>query len=342
MNPLNRGQELELTLLITVILIALAYDFVNGMDDCANAIATVVSTRTLTPRQAIILACVLNTAGAFITTQVAKTIGKGIVDPSNPAVTQGFIMAGLIGATLWTLGCWYLGLPTSVSHALVGGLVGVTLVRLGWQDLQMAGLIKVGIGMILAPTLGFFVGFLTLTATNWVCHLLKITPAKGTIGFRWLQILSAMYMALTHGMNDTQNAMGIITMSLVSYGVLETFHVPFWVILICGAAMGLGTYMGGWRIIRTMGMKIASLRTIHGFSAETAAATITGLASVFGLPVSTTHTITSSIMGVGSVRSLSMVRWGVAGRIIGAWVFTVPGSAIIGIVAWWIIAPFGI
>ena len=333
---------MEFTLLVVVILIALVYDFVNGMDDCANAIATVVSTRTMTPRQAIVLACVLNTLGAFITTQVAKTIGKGIVDPANPAVTQGFIMAGLIGATLWTLGCWYLGLPTSVSHALVGGLVGVTLVRLGAGHLEPEGLIKVAIGMILAPILGFIVGFLTLTMTNWVCHWLKVTPAKGSRTFRWLQIISASYMALTHGMNDTQNAMGIITMALVSAGVLTTFHVPFWVILICGAAMGLGTYMGGWRIIRTMGMKIASLRTIHGFSAETAAATITGLASIIGLPVSTTHTITSSIMGVGSVRSLSMVRWGVAGRIVGAWVLTVPGSALLGALAWYIIAPFNI
>ena len=333
---------MELTLLIVVILIALAYDFVNGMDDCANAIATVISTRTLTPRQAIVLACILNTAGAFITTEVAKTIGKGIVDPAQGGVTQGFIIAGLVGATLWTLGCWYLGLPTSVSHALVGGLVGVTLVRLGSGALLSAGLIKVCVGMLLAPILGFGVGFLMLTATNWLCYVLKVTPATGSVAFRWLQILSASYMALAHGMNDTQNAMGVITMALVAYGALATFQVPFWVILICGAAMGLGTWMGGWRIIKTMGMKIASLRTVHGFSAETAAATVTLAASFLGLPVSTTHTITSSIMGVGSVRSLSMVRWGVAGRIMGAWILTVPGSALIGAGASYVVGWFGV
>ena len=273
---------------------------------------------------------------------MAKTIGKGIVDPSQGGVTQGFIIAGLVGATLWTLGCWYLGLPTSVSHALVGGLVGVTLVRLGSGALLSAGLIKVCIGMLLAPILGFGVGFLMLTATNWACYLLKVTPAKGSVAFRWLQILSASYMALAHGMNDTQNAMGVITMALVAYGALATFQVPFWVILICGAAMGLGTWMGGWRIIKTMGMKIASLRTVHGFSAETAAATVTLAASFLGLPVSTTHTITSSIMGVGSVRSLSMVRWGVAGRIMGAWILTVPGSALIGAGASYVVGWFGV
>jgi PiT family inorganic phosphate transporter len=331
---------LELGLLVAVIVIALAYDFVNGMDDCANAIATVVSTRTLTSRQAIALATSLNIVGAFVTTKVAETLGKGIVDPES--VTQGFILAGLIGAIVWTLGCWYLGLPTSVSHALVGGLVGVTLVRLGPEWLQVAGLHKVLIGMLLAPVLGFVGGLLVLSVTNWICHWRRVHPSQGSRAFRWLQILSASYMALSHGTNDTQNAMGIITMALVSYGTLAHFHVPLWVILACGLSMGLGTWVGGWRIIRTMGMKIASLRTVHGFSAETAAATVTLMASLGGLPISTTHTITSSIMGVGSVRSLSMVRWGVAGRIVGAWVLTVPGSAIIGAAAALVVGLFGV
>jgi PiT family inorganic phosphate transporter len=322
---------LQLSLLITVIVLALAFDFMNGMHDCANAIATVVSTRTLTPRQALALARTLNVVGAFLSTAVAKTVGKGIVDPQH--VTMAIVVAALVGGILWDVLTWYFGLPSSSTHALVGGLIGATGVVLGFGVLKPEGIIKVGIGMVLSPIVGFVCGLLVLTLTSWVCHFVRIRPAQGDKVFRPLQILSSSYMALSHGTNDTQNAMGIITMALLNYGVISSFKVPWWVILACGLAMGLGTQVGGWRIIRTMGMKIASLRTVHGFAAETSAATVILAASLFGLPISTTHAISTSIMGVGAVRSVSMVRWGIAGRIVVAWVLTVPGAALIGALA---------
>ncbi len=331
---------MELTLLVAVIFIALAYDFVNGMDDCANAIATVVSTRTLSPRRAILLAAVLNIVGAFITTAVARTIGKGIVDPQ--LVSQAMILAALLGATGWTLICWYMGLPTSVSHALIGGLVGVVWVRIGLHALQFGGVQKILVAMVVSPVAGFLVGVLLMVGMNWLGAAAKADPGKSNSLFRKLQLVSASYMALSHGTNDTQNAMGVITMGLVSYGILTEFSVPTWVILACGSAMGLGTYVGGWRIIKTMGMKITDLRPIHGFSAETAAASVILVASLCGLPISTTHTITTAIMGVGANRRLSMVRWGVARRIVWAWVLTVPGSAAIGAFFAWVLPLFGI
>jgi PiT family inorganic phosphate transporter len=330
----------QLGLLIAVIVIALCYDFMNGMHDCANAIATVVSTRTLSPRQALALARTLNILGAFISTAVAKTIGKGIVDPHT--VTMGIVLAACAGAILWDLITWWLGLPTSSTHALVGGLVGAVVVHLGFGALKSEGLIKVGVGMVVSPFLGFLCGLIVITITKWICHWLKLRPAQGDKAFRPLQILSSSYMALSHGMNDTQTAMGMITMALVSYGAIKTFHVPFWAILCCGLAMGLGTQVGGWRIIKTMGMRIASLRTIHGFAAETSAATVIAISALLGFPVSTTHAISASIVGVGSSQSLSMVRWGVAYRMVGAWVLTVPGAALIGAGVALILRGFGI
>ncbi|MFQ6131411.1 MAG: anion permease [Armatimonadota bacterium] len=333
---------MELALLISVIVIALVFDFVNGMDDCANAIATVVSTRALPPQRAVALARTLNVVGAFLTTAVAKTIGKGIVDPETAAVTQGMILAGLLGAIGWTLICWYMGLPTSVSHALIGGLIGIVWLRLGLGVLQFAGIKKILIAMVVSPVAGFLLGLLIMVVSNRLAHRVRAPLRSKNRFFRWTQILSSSYMALSHGTNDTQNAMGIITMALVSYGALSDFRVPFWVILSCGLAMGFGTQVGGWRIIRTMGMKITDLRPVGGFAAETGAATAILGASLLGLPVSTTHTITSSIMGVGSHRSLSMVRWGVARRILWAWVFTVPGSAVIAMLMGVILGVFHI
>jgi len=331
---------LNLGLLIAVIVVALTFDFMNGMHDCANAIATVVSTRTLTPRQALALARTLNVVGAFLNTAVAKTIGKDIVDPHY--VTMGMVLAACTGAILWDVITWYLGLPTSSTHALVGGLVGIVGLRLGFGILKAEGLIKVGIGMVIAPILGFVGGLLVLTVTNWVCHWVRLRPARADRAFRPLQVLSSSYMALSHGMNDAQNTMGIVTMALVSYGAIHSFHVPFWVILACGVAMGIGTQVGGWRIIRTMGTKLTSLRTVHGFAAETSAATVIIVAALFGVPKSTTQTISASIVGVGAVRSLSMVRWGVAYRIVGAWVFTIPGAALLAAMIGIILGRFGL
>jgi inorganic phosphate transporter, PiT family len=332
---------LDLGLLIAVILVALCYDFMNGMHDCANAIATVVSTRALSPRQALALARTLNIVGAFLSTAVARTIGKDIVDPHQ--VGMGIVLAACLGAIFWDLITWWLGLPTSSTHALVGGLIGAVTVHHGFGVLQAKGLTKVAIGMVVSPCLGFLAGFVIITITKWICHWLRLTPAHGDKAFRPLQILSSSYMALSHGTNDTQTAMGMITMALVAFGKLETFHVPFWVILCCGLAMGLGTQVGGWRIIKTMGMRIASLRTIHGFSAETAAATvILGSAAGFGFPVSTTHAISASIVGVGASQSLSMVRWGVAYRMVGAWVLTVPGAGLIGAAVALVFRRFGL
>jgi len=330
----------DLGLLIAVIVAALAYDFINGMHDCANAIATVVSTRALTPRQALALARTLNLVGAFVSTAVAKTIGKGIVDPQQ--VTMGMVLGACLGAIVWNLTTWYFGLPSSSTHALVGGVIGVTLVRLGPEALKSAGLIKVAVGMVVSPILGFVCGLILLTLTKWVCHLTHLRQATGERVFRPLQILSSSYMALSHGTNDTQTAMGMITMALVSYGTLQSFEVPFWVILACGLSMAVGTQVGGWRIIRTMGMRIASLRTIHGFSAETAAASVILISALFGFPVSTTHAISASIVGVGSVQSLSMVRWGVAARMVGAWVLTIPAAACVGALVAHILRLFGV
>lgn len=331
---------MNLGLLIAVIIAALAYDFMNGMHDCANAIATVVSTRALTPRQALALARTLNVVGALLNTAVAKTIGKDIVDPQH--VTQSMVLAACLGAILWDMITWYVGLPTSSTHALVGGLMSVAALRLGFGVFKAEGLIKVAIGMLLAPALGFVVGLAVLTLTNWVCHWASLHPAKADRTFRPLQVLSSAYMALSHGMNDAQNAMGIITMALVSYGALKTFHVPFWVVLTCGVMMGIGTQVGGWRIIKTMGMKIASLRTVHGFAAESSAATVIIVAAFLGIPKSTTQTISAAIVGVGSVQSLSMVRWGVAGRIVTAWVLTIPGAAAIAITIALILGSLGL
>lgn len=327
-----------LFLLILVIVIALVYDFVNGMDDCCNAIATVVSTRVLSPRQAILLASTLNVLGAFATTAVAKTIGKGIVEPE--IVTQITILSALLGATFWTLICWYLGIPTSVSHALVGGLVGAVGISSGFAVLNLSGLNKIFLAMIFSPVLGFIGGFFLMVGVMWVFR--KAIPARVNQYFRGLQVFSSAYMAFSHGTNDTQNAMGIITMALVSYGYLPIFKVPVLVILACGLAMGLGTFVGGWRIIKTMGMRITKLQAVHGFSAETAGATVILGASFLGLPISTTHAISCSILGVGASKRLSAVRWGVTGEMVTAWILTVPGSAVIAAFTFYLLKVFGL
>ena len=316
-----------LALLIAVVLLAVAFDFINGFHDTANAIATVVATRVLTPRQAIMMAATLNFAGALSGTAVATTVGKGIVDPSS--VTYLVIVAALVSAITWNLVTWYFGIPSSSSHALIGGLVGATLAFQGSGPLNREGLEKILLSLVISPFLGFVFGFLLMLAVYWLVH--RQSPHTVNEHFRRLQILSSALMSFSHGSNDAQKTMGIMTMALFSYGLISDFQVPLWVMLLAATAMALGTASGGWRIINTMGHKIFKLEPVHGFAAETAAATVIQLASHWGLPVSTTHVISGSIMGVGASRRLSAVRWGVAGNMFTAWVLTIPVTAT---VAW--------
>jgi PiT family inorganic phosphate transporter len=321
-----------LTVVVFIVLVALVFDFINGFHDAANSIATVVSTRVLTPLQAVVWAAFFNFVAAFgFGVSVAATVGKGVVQPS--AVDQWVILAGLIGAITWDLITWYGGLPTSSSHALIGGFAGAAVAKAGPGALVASGLIKIGIFMILAPLIGFTVGFALMLATVWVFR--RATPGRVDWIFRRAQLVSAAAYSLGHGTNDAQKTMGIIAVLLFSTGHLgPTFYIPFWVILAAHAAIALGTLSGGWRIVKTMGMRITKLRPVGGFSAETAgAATLIGTA-IAGIPVSTTHTISGAIMGVGSLQRFSAVRWGVAGNIVWAWILTIPASALIAAGVW--------
>jgi PiT family inorganic phosphate transporter len=310
--------------LLTVVL-ALVFDFSNGWHDCANAVATVVSTRVLSPLTAVLLAGALNIAGAFFSTAVAKMIGGGIVYPD--AITNTVVAASMGGAILWNLFTLILGLPTSSSHALIGGLVGAALAHGGLATVQFQGLRSILEAMVLSPLFGFVVGLLIMVIVSWT--FFRVPRSVATRIFSRLQLLSASFMAFSHGANDAQKVMGVITLALVSSGQLTTSEVPTWVIMTCALAMGLGTMVGGWRIVRTLGMKIVKLEPVHGFAAETSAATVLLFTAHFGLPVSTTHTITSSILGVGASKRLSAVRWGVTSRILSAWIFTLPGAALL-------------
>jgi inorganic phosphate transporter, PiT family len=320
-----------LLILILVVLAALAFDYINGFHDAANAVATVVSTGVLPLRTAILLAAILNFAGALTGTAVAATIGKGLVDPG--AVTQVVVLSALLGASLWNLLTWYFGIPSSSSHALVGGLVGSALAHAGVSSIRSEGLITVVESLVVSPLVGFALGFVLMVAIVWVCR--GRSPSRLSSVFRRLQIASAGFMALSHGSNDAQKTMGIIAMSLALYsGETQAgahFQVPLWVMVACAVAMGAGTMAGGVRIIKTMGTKIIELRPVDGFAAETSAAVTILAASHLGLPVSTTHVLSGAIMGVGSSRRVSAVRWGVTVRILWAWVLTIPVSAA---VAW--------
>ncbi len=318
---------------VAVIVLAWLYDFFNGMNDAANAIATSVSTRALTPRQAIILARTLNFAGAFVTTEVAKTIGKGIV--RSEALTQPAVLAGLVGATAWAWICTWRGLPISITHSLVAGLMGAGFAAAGLAALNLAGLGKIGYAMVLSPIAGFAGGFLLMLGAAWAFR--RAAPALVTRVFRYGQILSAAYMAFAHGANDTQNAMGAITAALLAGGFIAEFRVPLWVMVGSALFMALGTSVGGWRVIRTLGMRMVKLQPVQGFSAEVSAASVMLGATMLGLPISTTHAITTAVMGVGATRRLSAVRWGVAGHIVGAWIFTFPGAAAIAAAAYYVI-----
>jgi len=321
--------------LITIIVLALAFDFINGFHDAANSIATVVSTRVLSPRMAVFWAAFFNfIAFLFFELHVASTIGKGIIDPS--VVDRNIIAAALIGASLWDLITWYWGLPTSSSHALIGGLIGAGMVKIGTSALVWGGIIKTGVFIVLAPILGLILGLTLGVVVYWTVR--RWTPGRVGSVFRKGQMISAALYSLGHGGNDAQKTMGIITALLFSAGLLHgEFHVPLWVVLSTHAAMALGTAFGGWRIVKTMGQKIVKLQPVDGFCAETGGALTLFGASALGIPVSTTHTITGAIIGIGSLKRFTAVRWGVAGDVVWAWILTIPASAIMSSLSYWLI-----
>ena len=322
-----------LSIVVFIVLIALIFDFINGFHDAANSIATVVSTRVLTPLQAVVWAAFFNFVAAFgFGVHVANTVGRGVVHAD--IVDQWVILAGLVGAIAWDLVTWWWGLPTSSSHALIGGFAGAAVVKAGFGSLVASGLVKIGVFMVLAPLIGFVVGFLMMLLTMWVFR--RQTPGRVDRIFRRGQLVSAAAYSLGHGTNDAQKTMGIIAVLLFTTGHLEgsQFYVPFWVIMAAHAALALGTMAGGWRIVRTMGMRITKLRPVGGFSAETAGALTLISTAVAGIPVSTTHTISGAIMGVGTIQRFSAVRWGVAGRIVWAWIVTIPAAALVAAATW--------
>lgn len=315
-----------------IIVVALIFDYINGFHDAANSIATVVSTRVLSPMQAVAWAAFFNFVAAFgFGVNVATTIGKGVVHPD--VVDQWVILAGLAGAILWNLITWCLGLPTSSSHALIGGFAGAALVKAGFGSLVPAGLVKILAFIVLSPVLGMLLGFLLMATVFRTLH--RASPGQVDGWFRRLQLLSAAAYSLGHGTNDAQKTMGIIAILLFSAGYLGPhFYVPFWVVLAAHAAIGLGTLAGGWRIVKTMGMRLTKLQPVGGFCAEASAALMLISTAVGGIPVSTTHTIAGAIMGVGAIHRLSAVRWGVAVRIIWAWILTIPLSAFLAALTW--------
>ena len=326
---------MELAIVIALIAAALIFDYINGFHDAANSIATVVSTRVLSPGRAVIWAAFFNFVAAFgFGTAVAKTIGSGMIDIN--AVTFGVIFSGLFGAIVWDLITWYFGLPTSSSHALIGGYAGAAIAKAGWSVIIPAGWTKTIIFIVLSPMIGITAGFGLMVAIYWICR--NTSPGRVDHWFRKLQLLSAALFSLNHGANDAQKTMGIIASVLFTvplYRPIVTDHaghmmIPFWIVLMAHAAIGLGTLTGGWRIIHTMGSRITKLQPVHGFAAETGAAGAIFTATLLGVPVSTTHAITGAIVGVGSTRRLSAVRWGVAGQIVWAWILTIPAAAMLG------------
>ncbi|MBI4824621.1 MAG: inorganic phosphate transporter [Nitrospirae bacterium] len=311
-------------ILIVIIALAILFDISNGWNDSANAIATVVSTRVLSPLKAVIFAAVMNVLGAFFSTEVAKTIGTGIVNPT--AVTEIVVASALLSGVIWNSAMTMAGLPVSASHALIGGLIGASVAYGGVEILNIQGLLKIFSSLVTSPFIGIVFGFIFM---KFILRMFgRHSPGGINRVFGRLQILSSGFMAFSHGANDAQKVMGIITLSLVSGDIIHTVEVPFWVILMCALAMGLGTALGGWRVIKTLGVHMLKLEPVHGFAAETSATAIILGASAFGLPVSTTHVISTSIMGVGATKRLSAVRWGIAKKIVMAWVFTLPLCAL--------------
>ena len=326
--------NISIYLLGFLIILALLFDFMNGFHDAANSIATVVSTGVLKPSHAVMMAAFFNVVAiAVFQLKVATTVGKGIIDPM--VVDHYVVFGALVGAIVWDFITWYYGIPSSSSHALIGGLVGAAVAKAGTSSLISAGLIKTISFIVLSPLFGLFFGSLMMLTVSWV--FVSSTPQRADKWFRRMQLISASMYSLGHGGNDAQKTMGIIWMLLITSGaVAASDPLPTWVIASCYLAIGMGTLFGGWRIVKTMGQKITKLKPVGGFCAETGGAITLFLATSLGIPVSTTHTITGAIVGVGSSRKLSAVRWGIAGNIVWAWVFTIPASAFIAAIAWWI------
>ncbi len=316
-----------LLLVVAVVILGVVFEYVNGFHDAANAIATVVATRVLTPFQAIAMAGVLNVVGALSGEAVAKTLGGGIVD--SKVVTQDLVVAALVAAIAWDLATWFFGLPTSSSHALIFGLIGAAVAQHGFGVVVATGVEKTTFGIGYSPALAFLGGYLLMLGLYW----LLVRASFGAVNrfFGRAQIVSSAYMAFSHGGNDGQKTMGVIALALFAYqGGVGALQIPVWVKILCAVAMGVGTASGGWRIMRTMGQRITVLKPVNGFAAETAAGTVIEIATRFGIPISTTHAISGAILGVGATRRLSAVRWGVAGRIVTAWVLTIPSCFVLG------------
>ena len=326
--------NISIYVLAFLVLLALAFDFMNGFHDAANAIATVVSTGVLKPQSAVILAAFFNFVAVLVfQLKVATTVGKGTIDPT--VIDHYVVFGALIGAITWNFLTWYYGIPSSSSHALIGGLVGAAVAKAGTGALISSGLIKTLTFIILSPLLGLLFGSLMMLLVSWL--FVRSTPQRIDKWFRRMQLFSASMYSLGHGGNDAQKTMGIIWMLLIAAGVTAASDpLPLWVIVSCYVAISLGTLFGGWRIVKTMGQKITKLKPVGGFCAETGGAITLFLATSMGIPVSTTHTITGAIVGVGSSRKMSAVRWGIAGNIVWAWIFTIPASACVAAIAWWI------
>jgi inorganic phosphate transporter, PiT family len=320
------------TLLVITIVVALAFDFTNGFHDTANAVATSVSTRALSPRLVVGIAAVANLAGAFVTTAVAKTIGKGIIDTG--LATPKTVLAAMFGAIVWNLLTWWRGLPSSSSHALIGGLIGAALAQSGSKGVEWGGLKdKVLAPSLVSPVVGFVGAALLLLIIYWV--FVKVTPGLANRGFRHAQLVSGTFVAFTHGANDAQKTMGVIALALYANGSIDHFYIPIWVIVAAGLAIGAGTYTGGWRIMRTMGQRIFKMEPASGFAAQASTAAVLYATAHFGYPVSTTHVISGSVMGAGATQKFSAVRWGVAGNIMVAWLLTIPAAAIVAAALYW-------
>jgi inorganic phosphate transporter, PiT family len=314
------------TLLVIVIAVGLAFDFTNGFHDTANYVATWVGTRALSPRMAVVVSAGANLAGAFVTTAVAKTVGKGIIDTG--LATEKTVLAALLGAIAWNLVTWWLGLPSSSTHALIGGLCGAALVQSGSKGVQWHGVWeKVVVPGAVSPAIGFAGAFLLMVIIYRV--FFRAAPGVAHRGFRYGQLVSGTWVAFTHGANDAQKTMGVLALALYTHGSISSFYVPTWVKVVAGLTIAAGTYAGGWRIIRTLGQRIYKMAPEHGFAAQVSAGTTLFLGTHFGFPISTTHVVTGSVMGAGSVRGVSAVRWGVAGNIVSAWLLTLPAAGVV-------------
>ena len=326
---------------LIIVVVALIFDFTNGAHDSANAIATVVSTKVLSPKTAVLMAALLNFVGALVGTSVAHTVGSGIIHPDMVKGSQALVLAALVGAIFWNAFTWYLGLPSSSSHALIGGLIGSAVAHGGWATVNYTSILKkVVLPLFLSPMTGLIGGYLLMLLLAWLCR--SANPRRANRAFRKLQIVSSAFMATSHGLNDAQKTMGIITLALFIFHLIPTMEVPLWVKMASASVMGLGTATGGWKIVKTMGHKIFKLEAIHGFAAETSAAMVIVAASSVGAPISTTHIISSTVLGVGASKRLSAVRWGVAGNMVVAWVLTIPMAALVGWGASFLLALVGV